>query len=100
MHVYHNPLLLNRKNFRNSVIDVTTAATLICPHAPGRHKVYLATFSTSPIFMGDAKVAASSGFPLVSPDGKTLAVQVFETIEALHGIVANGTATVYVWEEQ
>lgn len=100
MQFHSNPSPVNIRHHRNTVVSVGTSVISLCSAAPGRHKVYLATLSMLPIFMGDANVTASSGFPLVSPDGKTLAVQVFETTRPVHGVVASGSATVYVWEEQ
>ena len=98
---FHNPNPnFNIRRHRNHVVNIGASGALICDAAPGRSKVYLATFSTVPVFMGGANVTTASGFPLVSPDGKTLAVQVFETTGPIHGIVASGSATVYVWEEQ
>ena len=100
MQFHSNPSPVNVNRHRNSVVTVGVTDSLLCGASRGRAKVYLATFSTSPVFMGGANVTVNSGFPLVSPDGKTLAVQVFETTGPVHGIVASGSATVYVWEEQ
>ena len=74
---------------------VTTTATLLVAADPHDQTVLLHTASGA-CYIGNASVTASTGFKIDNNTEVTLPLGAYE---ALYGITASGTDTVYVYSE-
>jgi hypothetical protein len=77
--------------------SVTTAATLITsgPSNPDSDGQLVRTTSSASVYLGNSTVTSTTGFPISSTDGVVHVPVTGSETQALYGVVASGTATVY-----
>lgn len=80
---------------KTSQVTVTTTATLLVAADPHDQTVSLHAASGA-CFIGNAGVTSTTGFKLDNQDKVTLPLGAYE---ALYGITASGSDTVYVYSE-
>jgi hypothetical protein len=78
----------------NTNVTVTTAATQVVAENTSRKLAFINNNSAVVVYIGTSGVTTTNGYPLAA-NGNFINV---DTISALYGIVASGTADVRVFE--
>ena len=79
--------------FATSQVVVGATATLISAARDGTDDVTIVNFGTTQVFIGNANVTVSNGFPIPGVVGASLTIP---ATTAIYGIVASGTQPVAV----
>lgn len=83
-------------NFATSAVTVTSSITQIVAARATRRSLLIIMNGTTQIFIGGAAVTTATGIPLVGIVG---AYWSFNTVAAVSGRTASGTADIRVYEE-
>ena len=79
--------------FATAQVTVGTTPTLISAARDGTDDVTIVNFGTTQVFIGNANVTVSNGFPIPGVVGASLTIP---ATTAIYGIVASGTQAVAV----
>jgi hypothetical protein len=79
--------------FATAQVSVGTTPTLISAARDGTDDVTIMNFGTTQVFIGNANVTTSNGFPLPGVVGASLTIP---ATTAIYGIVATGSQPVAV----
>lgn len=81
------------EDFETTQVVIGTTPTLIAAGRLGADDITIENLGTTQVFLGNASVSTTTGFPIPGVAGASLTIPV---TTALYGIVASGTQAVAV----